>query len=97
MTFAEGTSVPVERSRAEIEKLLTRAGATTFASSWDVGKAVISFRAHDRFFRFVLTMPELDEERFWRHGKSSYLKVPESTAKQRLDQEVRRLSAKGDE
>ena len=31
MAFAEGTDVPVERSRAEIERLIVRYGATSTA------------------------------------------------------------------
>jgi hypothetical protein len=33
--YAEKTSVPVERSRAEVEKTLLRYGATGFAYSWE--------------------------------------------------------------
>ena len=33
--YAEGTSVPVDRSRAEIERALTRYGATGFGYQWE--------------------------------------------------------------
>ena len=46
MAYAEGTEVPVERSRAEVERLLTRYGASEFMSGWSVnGRAMIAFRA----------------------------------------------------
>jgi len=32
--YAEGTSVPADRSRAEIERTLTRYGADQFAYGW---------------------------------------------------------------
>lgn len=34
--FAEGTSVPIDRSRAEIERTLVRYGASGFAYSWEL-------------------------------------------------------------
>lgn len=64
MSFAEGTSVPAERSRAEIEMLLRRYGASQFVSGWAEGKAVIGFTAHGRQLRFVLKMPSKNEQRF---------------------------------
>lgn len=59
MGYAEGTDVPVERSKAEIERLLTRYGASRFISGWDQDQATIAFEAHDRRVRFRVTMPEL--------------------------------------
>lgn len=61
MGFAENTSVPVERSRAEIESLLSKYGADQFMSGWDKSMAVINFRCHDRYVRFLLPLPERDE------------------------------------
>jgi hypothetical protein len=58
MPFAEGTSVPVGRTRAEIEALVQKYGATRFASGWaDDNKAAINFVAHGRLVRFVLPLP----------------------------------------
>ena len=62
--YAQNTEVPVERSRAEIEKLLLRYGATDFMSGWSGRMAMIGFRARGRTIRFVLTMPEPGEKRF---------------------------------
>jgi len=42
MSYAEGTKVPVERSRAEAEKLLKRAGATKLAFMWEDGQAQLA-------------------------------------------------------
>lgn len=57
MSFAEGTSVPVSRTRAEIEALAEKYGATMFASGWVEEKATISFAARGRLVRFTLAMP----------------------------------------
>jgi hypothetical protein len=55
--YAEGTAVPVDRSKAEIERLLTRYGATAFASGWSDGSATLLFEAQGRRIRFELPLP----------------------------------------
>ena len=57
-TFAHGTTVSPEKSRAEIERLLRRYGADQFVSGWDTGRALIGFRASGRHIRFELLMPD---------------------------------------
>lgn len=84
MSYAEGTSVPVERSRAEIESTLRRYGADSFLSGWQDRKAMVQFRAHGRFIRFVMTMPDPGEERFTRR-QTKYSWVDRGT------EEARRL------
>lgn len=56
--YAEGTSVSVAGSRAEIEKLLARYGATSFAYGYDATRAVVQFAADGRQVRFVVPMPD---------------------------------------
>lgn len=63
--FANETTVPVERSRAEVEGLLVRYGASEFHSGWTDGKAMIAFRLKDIFIRFVLPIPAKSDKRFW--------------------------------
>lgn len=60
--FAEGTDVPVERSRNEIENLLTRFGADQFMYGWKGEAAAIAFRANGRHIRFLLPMPLLTDK-----------------------------------
>jgi len=55
--YAEKTSVPIERSRAEIEGILRRHGATAFGHRWSENLAMIEFAAHDRVVRFTLPLP----------------------------------------
>lgn len=55
--YAEGTKVPAEQSRSEIEKTLTRFGADQFGYGTKEGSAVIVFRAHGRHVRFMLPLP----------------------------------------
>lgn len=58
--FAESTTVSVDRTRAEIDTLLTRAGATqrgTFQDD-DTGKALVQFRMANRVIRLELAAPK---------------------------------------
>jgi len=56
--FAEGTTVSPENSRAEIEKLLMRAGATSFASGWTGADASISCVLQKRTLRFRVRLAQ---------------------------------------
>jgi hypothetical protein len=64
MTFAADTTVPVERSRAEIEATLTRYGATAFHYGWNEVKAIIEFTMSDRHIRFTLPLPDKNSKDF---------------------------------
>jgi hypothetical protein len=65
--YAENTSVSVERSKLEIERLVQRYGAAQFFSGWADGGSVIGFRMRDRFVRFRLPLPDksrLSQDRY---------------------------------
>lgn len=63
--YAEGTSVTPDRSRAEIERTLTRYGCQGFMYGWEQdSRAMIAFRAHDKTVRFLLPMPDPDADEF---------------------------------
>jgi hypothetical protein len=55
--YAESTSVDSSKSRAEIERTLTRWGATSFAYGWDADHAMVGFVLKDRQIRLSLVMP----------------------------------------
>ena len=69
--FAENTSVSVDKSRAEIEKLIVRYGATSTAFMNAPGRALIMFEAKNRKIVFELPLPSQDEKRFQRDGRGS--------------------------
>lgn len=58
-SYAADTSVSVEKSRGEIEKLLTKHGCDGFMYYADRGRAQIAFRMHERMIRFDLELPRL--------------------------------------
>ncbi len=72
--YAEKTTVSSEKSRAEIEQVLTRYGADQFMYGWKAGGAVVAFRAKGRHIRFFLPMPDPNAREFThvRHGRQSY-------------------------
>lgn len=92
MAFAENTSVPVERTRAEIEKMIvTRHKCESFQSGIDFANrtAVVQFKAHARFVRFIVTLPnpESKEIRLDRNGWSR----SESNRRKLLEQAERTI------
>jgi hypothetical protein len=64
--FAEGTEVTVEKSKGEIEAILSKAGAEEFASGWNQGQAIMQFKLKSRVIRFILPLPKRDDVSFQR-------------------------------
>lgn len=83
MAYARETQVPIERSKAEIEKILMRYGATGFAYAArnDAGneQAVIIFQVKDRRVRFNLPLPRMSEfkedKRGWERRQDVWMKL----------------------
>lgn len=63
--YAAQTEVSVERSKAELERTLSRYGAHAFMSGWDQRQAVIEFLIGERRVRFVLPLPDRESDEFW--------------------------------
>lgn len=62
--YAENTSVSSSRSRDEIERTLTRYGATQFAYAWQEGRALIGFVLNDKQVRLTLPLPDREAREF---------------------------------
>lgn len=88
MSYAQNTTVPVEKSKAELEHLLMRYGASSFVSGWQGTRAVIQFEANNRRIQFELTMPDRDDKRFTHHSRGR--RTPEAALKE-WEQECRRV------
>ncbi|KPF76756.1 hypothetical protein IP68_02355 [Blastomonas sp. AAP25] len=82
--YAAKTEVSSEASRMEIERTLTRYGADAFSYGWQ-GKTqtMVSFRAHDRYVRFVLTLPDPDLPEFKSYRRGAFMvdRAPEAARK----------------
>lgn len=63
-SYAEGTSVPSDRSRADIERVLRQHGATSFMYATHEDLAVLGFVLYSRQVRFTLRLPDPGEDRF---------------------------------
>lgn len=68
MKYAENTSVAVDRSKAEVERTLTRYGAKKFIYGWDTEppQSLIGFQARGRCIRFILPLPDRNDPVFWK-------------------------------
>jgi len=66
--FANKTDVSPEKSRGEIERLVTKYGATKFVSGWEQAGAAVLFEMKGRRIRFSLPMPTPDDRVFKRDG-----------------------------
>jgi hypothetical protein len=69
--FAANTDVSVAKSRAEIETLITRYGATATAFMNEPGRAMIMFQAQGRRIVFELPLPDVADKKFERDGRGS--------------------------
>ena len=89
-TYAAQTGVSSEASRGEIERTLTRYGATSFAYAWEASRAMVGFTANGRQMRFVLPMPDRADREFThtpargnRRTETEAAKAHEQAVKQR--------------
>lgn len=64
ITYAADTSVSVEKSRAELEAILSRYGADTFGYMVDQKGATIMFRMGGKAVRFNLPLPDRNAKDF---------------------------------
>ncbi len=69
--FAESTSVSVEKSRAEIEGLIVRYGATSTAFMNGPGRAIILFECKGRRIMFELPLVDIADKQFDRDGRGT--------------------------
>src|SRR5262245_54701874 len=57
-TYAKETTVPIEKSRLEVERILKRYGATGFIYGWQGDRHLIAFEMRGRKIRLEVTMPD---------------------------------------
>lgn len=86
--YAENTAVSSSRSRDEIERTLTRYGATQFAYAWQEGRALIGFVMNGKQVRLILPLPERDSREFTHTKERGLKRTPEQQA-QAYEQAVR--------
>lgn len=62
--YAQNTTVASSDSRAEIERVLQRYGASEFGYGWDQTTAVVGFRLKGRLIRYRIAMPDRDDFKY---------------------------------
>lgn len=80
MSYAQDTSVPVERSQREIETLLQKYGAKKFGRGYEEGRAVIWCELADRRLMFELRMPTAQELATDKQRSRGKLATPDQVA-----------------
>lgn len=70
--YAKDTSVPVARTRAEIEAMLERHKARQYGTAVDYEKraAQVNFRLHERFVRFTIELPDPKRMHATKYGQA---------------------------
>lgn len=92
--FASQTSVPVEKSKAEIEATVRRYGAEGFIAGWEGDRAMLQFKCQDRYVRFLMAMPDRKEKRFTeyrRRGSCSATMRSPAAAEEAWEQACRQI------
>lgn len=89
--YAEKTTVPVERSEAEIKTLVQRYGARKFMSGTDedAGLSIIQFEMRDRRVLFKLQLPSENDPAFRYDGRKR--RRTDTQVRAAYEQECRRL------
>lgn len=86
--YASKTSVPVDRTRAEIERLLSQHGATAFGYLTQGGAVIVVFEIAARRVLMRLPLPSWDDRSFTRTAVRGTLRSP-AEARNAYDQAVR--------
>lgn len=94
--FAEGTTVPVDRTRGEIERLVIAGHkCEQYHSGLDFVNrtAIVQFRSHGRIVRFTLRLPDPQDKAFRAPGRGQWSLLPENspTVRKRFEQSERTL------
>src|ERR671918_97060 len=66
--YAHNTSVPVERSRTEVERILAKYGATHFGTMTKPDGATIVFQFKERQIQLAVPMPTKTDKAFTHKG-----------------------------
>lgn len=81
MSYAETTSVSVEKSRAEIESTLQKYGAGRFAYMCGDKKASVAFEMNGSLIRFDLPLPDKADPKFWQSEHKKKARTAEAAYK----------------
>jgi hypothetical protein len=89
--FAEGTGVPIDRSRGEIERLLKRHKATGFFYGDQGNRAMIGFELGGRRYHMDLPYPVLESYRYMQAGAAPLRERTDDQMEAAQEKEKQRL------
>lgn len=83
MAYAINTTVSVEKTRGEIEKLLARHNCQKFLAGVDheAHRAMIQFQAHNRIVKFEITLPAAADPKYKKRDRRGYIPSPSLVAR----------------
>lgn len=87
--YAEGTSVPVDRSVAEIRRAVQGHGAASWVQAEHDDLAIVGFVLHGRQVRFAIRMPDPKDKAF-RYTPQRRTERTDKQTREAYDAEVRR-------
>jgi hypothetical protein len=82
VSYAQGTEVPIERSKAEIERMISKFGAQRFMTGSEPGKAMLAFQIKNKMVQFVLPLPDQKDQRFWVTPQRRYKRTADEAYKE---------------
>ena len=72
--YAATTEVPADKSRSEIERTLTRYGASVFMYGWEDTRVIVGFKMRGRQIKFMLQLPDPQAKEFRFTAERGYLR-----------------------
>jgi len=70
--YAAQTRVATDQSRTEIERTLSRYGATSFAYATTQGRAIIAFEANKRHIKITVPIPPGENDKEKQHARQKW-------------------------
>lgn len=64
MSYAVKTGVSIEKSKGEIERMITRYGADRFMTGSDGNQALVAFQCKGKMVKFILHLPDRNDKKF---------------------------------
>ena len=91
MAYAETTSVPIDRTRAEIERLLTKFACTQYIIGSDIEQrtAMVQFKAKNRIIRFLIPLPDPKDKKYTQNPRSPLFRRADSVIRTIVEQAER--------
>ena len=86
--YAATTEVPADKSRSEIERTLTRYGASVFMYGWEDTRVIVGFKMRGRQIKFMLQLPDPQAKEFRFTAERGYLRS-DTARHEAYDQAVR--------